>query len=392
MGETKRSYRIIFTLGAIALGILIVFLLSLAGGRTKGPVQRLLTSAAESILSLEDRMILNKRESRRARNLEWFEVYRTQKEKLTDPGVILLGASDARVKDSYESIIDLEDSLLTTFPLIHIYAAWGSGPDFDFPALQVRTILELGSLPVITWEPWLSAFNENEFPGIPEPADRDLGSLAAIAEGTYDSYIEKWAQEVRNVGEPIFIRFGHEMNDPYRYPWGPQNNKATDFVNAWIHVHDIFSKAGADNVLWIWSPHPSYGYFEYLYPGDEYVDYVGFGLLNFGTVANWSQWWSFDDILGKHYPALDSFKKPMMITEFGSLNVGGDRADWFHESFKNLPIRYPSIKSVIFFHQSEDRTVTNKVVSWQILRDPESLDAIRQEMRNWPDSLKAPRE
>ena len=390
MTVEKRSGRIMITIAAIAGGILLVFLLSVAGDRSKGPLQRFLTSAGESVLAIEDKMILDKREARRAQSLEWLEPYRLDKQKLKDPEVILLGASDTYSKESYESIINLEDSLHTTFPLIHIYNAWGSKDEQAFPRLQVLAILELGSIPVITWEPWLSSFDEAEFPGIPPAADRDLGCLRAIANGTYDLYVKKWAREAKRIASPIFVRLGHEMNDPYRYPWGPQNNTPVDYVDAWRHVHDLFAAEGADNVIWVWSPHPSYGYFEHFYPGDDQVDYIGFGLLNFGTVANWSQWWSFDEIIGAHYATLDSFAKPMMITEFGSLNVGGDRAEWLEESFRDLPTDYPSIKSVIFFHYSEDRTVTNKVVSWQIIREPRSLEALRTAMDSWPDSLKAP--
>ena len=388
----KKSTRILFTLIAVVGGILLILMLALAGDRSKGPVQNLLSQVSDAIQNMEDRMILQKRATRRAKNLQWLDHYINDIDKLRDPDIMLLGASDSYVKESFESIINLEDSLHTVFPLIHIYNAWGSETEQEFPDIQVQTILKLGSIPVITWEPWLSSFDEEEYPGIPKVEERDLGCLKAIADSTYDRYIEKWASEVAMIDAPVFIRLAHEMNDPYRYPWGPQNNKPADFVNFWHHVHGIFKKAGADNVLWVWSPHPSYGYFDAFYPGEDYVDYIGLGILNFGTVANWSQWWSFDDILERHYPKLDSFSKPMMVTEFGSLNVGGERSEWFEESFQNLPEKYPAIKSLIFFHYSEDKTVTNKVVSWKIINDPKTLLAIREQIQNWPDSLKTPSE
>lgn len=390
MNTGKRTNRIIFSILAVVIGILIVFLLSIAGEGSRGPMQSLLDNVAKSVQALEERMILQRRESKRSRKLTWFEPYVENIDLLKDPEVILLGASDTYEKESFESIIDLEDSLNTTFPLIHIYNAWGSKEEQEFPELEVLTILELGSLPVITWEPWLTSFDPEEYPGIPPIEDRGRGCLRAIAEGTYDKYIIEWAGKVRETGSPIFVRLGHEMNDPYRYPWGPQNNKPKDFIDAWIHVHEIFQAENATNVLWVWSPHPSYGYFDAYYPGKDYVDYIGSGILNFGNVASWSKWWTFDEIFGKAYPALDTFEKPMMITEFGSLNVGGDRSEWFKESFKNLPELYPSIKSLVFFHYSEDRTVTNKVVSWEIIHDPASIQAIKEQIMTWPDSIRPP--
>jgi hypothetical protein len=64
---------------------------------------------------------------------------------LRNPPEILLGAFDNQNKESFESTINLEDTLKTTFPLIHIYTAWGSKEEQQFPALQVKAILELGS-------------------------------------------------------------------------------------------------------------------------------------------------------------------------------------------------------------------------------------------------------
>ena len=83
--------------------------------------------------------------------------------------------------------------------------------------------------------------------------------------------------DLKLFGQPLFIRFGHEMNDPYRYSWGPQNNTPEDFIAAWKHMVDYFKAEGVDNVIWVWSPHIAYGLFEEYYPGDDYVDWVGVG-------------------------------------------------------------------------------------------------------------------
>lgn len=178
------------------------------------------------------------------------------------------------------------------------------------------------------------------------------------------------------------------MNDPYRYPWGPQNNTPEDFIEAWKHVHGVFERVGANNVIWVWAPHPSYEYFEVYYPGDEYVDYIGLGVLNFGTAVTWSKWWSFDQLFGNQYEKLKSFHKPIMITEFGSLNVGGDRAEWFSDALKGMAEKYTSIKAVLFFHYPADETITDKIVSWYFIEDKETKEAIIKQIELWPDSLK----
>ena len=76
-------------------------------------------------------------------------------------------------------------------------------------------------------------------------------------------------------------------------------------------------------------------------PGDDYVDWVATGALNYGTVAYWSQWWSFDEIFGKHYDFLLGLGKPIMIAEFGTLAVGGEQAEWYRSALTGLNQRYP---------------------------------------------------
>jgi hypothetical protein len=159
------------------------------------------------------------------------------------------------------------------------------------------------------------------------------------------------------------------MNDAYRYPWGPQNNTKEEYIAAWRRVVERFRSAGADNVLWVWSPHVAYEYWELYYPGDAYVDWVATGVLNFGPIAQWSRWWTFDEIFGTKYPKIAEFGKPIMIAEFGSLAVGGDRTVWYTEAFSGLRKKYPAVGSLLFFNVAGDQTVTYQKVDWTFLAD-----------------------
>lgn len=386
--KLKSTYRILFILGAFALALGLVYILSIAGAQSKGPIQNALNQAEQNILDIENSLIVNKRANKRKEALITYDSIRSNINLLKNTKEILLGASDNSTAESFEEIIDLEDSIHTTFPILSIYCAWGSKPNEQFPKLAAQTIVNLGSTPFITWEPWLEDFDDADFPGIPSPEKRGKGSLKEIAKGTYDAYITKWAQGVKSLKNPIFLRFGHEMNDPYRYPWGPQNNKPKDYVNAWKHIRLVFDSLNINNVIWVWAPHPAYGYFDAFYPGDEYVDYVGIGILNFGTAATWSKWWTFDELFGVNYEQFSSYGKPIMITEFGSLVVGGNRGHWFADALRQIPEKYPLLKSIVFFHQPTDKTITSKVVSWYFINDPETRDSIIEQIDKWPDSLK----
>ena len=129
--------------------------------------------------------------------------------------------------------------------MIDQYVAWGDKPNEQFPTRMVETIDRMGSVPMITWEPWVVDFDEGIRKNLSPEAEREYGSLAAIARGEYDFYIVPWAKGAAGYHKPIFLRFAHEMNDPYRYPWGPQNgNRPEDFglpLKAIGSVDDLLS-------------------------------------------------------------------------------------------------------------------------------------------------------
>ncbi len=385
----KKIPRILYVILALFLGFLIVMVISTISKNTAGPIGTILNSAEAFIGGVEENIFLKKRENKRSEKLNWFSAIRDDKSKLINSKIMLLGASDNSQVDSYENIIDLEDSLRVTFPIIHIYKAWGEKREHEFPKIEVETIYELGSIPMITWEPWVGAFSIQNYPNIePSIEKRDKGSLASIASGNYDSYIVRWALGAKKFGHPVYLRFGHEMNDPYHYPWGPQNNFTQDYVDAWLHVYDIFKNNKVDNIIWVWNPHLSYD-FEGYYPGDNYVDVISFGILNFGTSLSWSKWWRFEELLSNSYDKLLKLNKPMMISEFGSLSVGGERSLWFKDAFTLIPKDYRAINSIVFFHYPNE-TSTDKSLDWYILEDKKVTNELIKQMKNWPDSIQTP--
>ena len=386
---TSKSKRILYTLIALVLGVGIVLALTMAGEKTKGPIEQILTTASTAVAKVEDKIILEEKTDKRSDKLKWLQKLTADKYWYKHSKAIFLGAFDNNTEQSFQPIIDLEDTLHTTFPLVHIYTAWGSAPEQQFPKSKVQNIVELGSIPVITWEPWLASFDKEAHPELKPIDTRDKSGMTDVANGVYDFYLKKWATQAKKVGSPIFLRLGHEMNDPYRYPWGPQNNTAAEFIAMWHHVHDLFKEVGANNIIWVWSPHPAYGFFKEYYPGDDMVDYIAIGTLNYGPIASWAKWWSFDEIFGKYYTELASFKKPIMLSEFGSLSFGGSRSKWFGEALRDFPKKYPAVKSVMFFHFDADKTATQQVLDWYIIDDKSVVKAITTQMNNWPDSLKA---
>jgi mannan endo-1,4-beta-mannosidase len=158
-------------------------------------------------------------------------------------------------------------------------------------------------------------------------------------------------------------------------------NATEDFVATWRYIHDIFDAAGATNVLWVWSPiagaaTPNRAVdlnIEEVYPGDEYVDWIGMSGFNFGTTQQpWgvAGWETFSQIFFASYTRMGGLaNKPIVIAETASTEEGGDKAAWITEAFgSELPERFPNVRAVVWFN-------IVKETDWRVESSPESLRA-----------------
>ena len=378
-----RTKRLVFSIGALVIAVAGVIGVTFVGSGATGPLGSLLGDLGDAVRRTESDIAFSMRGPGRAADLEWFDPVRKSRYRLSDPGRTLVGAFDSRLPGSFDGIIEVDEALGEPLPLVHIFTAWGDANEHAFPARVADTIWRIGSVPVITWEPWLTTFDEADHPHLPSIDDRDKGGMEAVARGDYDFYLEGWFEDAVDFGHPVFVRFAHEMNDAYRYPWGPHNNTTEAYIAAFRYVVQKARDTGADNIIWVWSPHIAYEGFSAWYPGDDVVDWVGATVLNYGTVAFWSEWWTFDDILTRKYDALSSHRKPIMIAELGTLMAGGDPATWFEQGLTRLPQRLPEVKAVVFFHNRSDATITYQALDWAFADEPRIASAIRRAMDTW---------
>ncbi|ROP30047.1 glycosyl hydrolase family 26 [Couchioplanes caeruleus] len=106
-------------------------------------------------------------------------------------------------------------------------------------------------------------------------------SLAAIIAGKRDAEFRGIADTIVEYGDLVVIRYAPEMNGNWS-PWAADVNGNTpgEYREAWRHVVELFRKAGATNVLWLWAPNIARGAtvqgISQFWPGDDYVDLVGF--------------------------------------------------------------------------------------------------------------------
>ncbi|MBI5160245.1 MAG: hypothetical protein HY996_02325 [Micrococcales bacterium] len=217
---------------------------------------------------------------------------------------------------------------------VGFFAGW----DEPYRANGVVRAWQRGMVPVMTWESRpIGASNAQK-------DDPDY-TLAKIIGGQYDAYLRQFAADVRATGLPVVIRLDHEMNGDW-YPWSERTNtnSAGQFVQMWRHVYDIFEQEGANaNVAWLWSPNridrldrsaQTEASLRALYPGDEYVDWVGMS----GYLRSSSESPTFQTTFGRTLAQLRAIApgKKIFLSEVGATETGGLKPAWITSFFEGI--------------------------------------------------------
>ncbi len=264
------------------------------------------------------------------------------------------------------------------FDLVSYYVPWGSQPQSFLPLARIDSAYRIGAIPMITWEPW-----QNLFGKLParDQSIKDEKVFAKIVSGQYDHYIVEFANQIKSLKRPVFVRFAHEADNP-AYPWSPAgNNSAEEFKAAWKYLHRLFADHQVYNVIWVWNPWKSEAVSSY-FPGDSYVDWIGVTSLNYASALTDPAWRSMEDLY-RPFHRLPVFRMgiPVMLAEMGSLNAGEQQSSWFKEGFSAMKAKFPEVKGFVLFNNAFDKNVPlnnhNMVqtLNWKI-RDMEVLNDI----------------
>lgn len=279
-----------------------------------------------------------------------------------------LGGSDVTSDAGVVGVASLADRTLD-------YILTFSSLNQPVPLDDLSVSSSAGAMPVLTIEPW----NPNS--GIEQSEYR----LARIAQGAHDSDIHRWATELATWGHPVILRFAHEMNGNW-YPWGTEvnGNSASDYRAAWRHVHDIFEKAGAKNVAFMWAPMAAVAGvsdFTPAYPGSDYVDYLGLDGYNWGNdgIHGWA---SPDYIFTASLDRLRRLdgQKPVVIAEVASADDPDPtlKAAWIRQ-FISLASQTSGLSGFIWFQANKER-------DWRFNSTPQSESAFRSSLSEIPSA------
>jgi Glycosyl hydrolase family 26 len=164
------------------------------------------------------------------------------------------GVFEPGVPGSYAPVAAFARATQTRPRLALYYSGWNA----PFAAGFAKTAYDAGTTTMVQMMP-------------------DAVTMASIASGQDDQYLNNYATAVRSFRHPVVIGFAPEMNGNW-YSWGYQHTSPGDWVAAWRHVVTVFRADGADNVTWLWTAnqvYPGSGPLTQYWPGARYVNWVG---------------------------------------------------------------------------------------------------------------------
>jgi mannan endo-1,4-beta-mannosidase len=313
--------------------------------------------------------------------------------ELAAPSSRYFGMYTAQAPFSWATFDDTSSKIGSRPNVVGYFSGW----DEPFRAEAVTKAWTRDTMPMLTWEsrPIGAPNSQVNEPDYTLP--RILGDPANGVPGAFDDYLHQYAKDIVATGLPLAIRFDHEMNGTW-YPWAEDNGKGGsingnnpgDYVKVWQHVHDIFEQEGAnDLVIWVWAPnivnnltasHKSVDYLRSLYPGDDYVDWVGLsGYLRPPYKADND--FTFEYTYGASLDQLRAITdKPIYLAEVGASEIEGHKAAWITSFFDGLA--KPENDDIIgfsWFNLAVTTYVEGELATndWRIDSRPESVAAFK---------------
>lgn len=272
--------------------------------------------------------------------------------------------------EAFETLIDK--------PIAWAYFSqnWFNG--IIYPKAHIHTIHQSGVVPFVRLMP-----RSGDQMGEVE----STFSMQHIIDGNFDTALRKWAQDAKKDNIPLLVDFAVEMNgnwfgwsgvfnggattdgygDP-TYPDGPER-----YRDAYRHIIDIFRSEGVKHITWFFhadhgtDPNESWNKAKNYYPGDDYIDWIGFSLYGVQEVTEPWEGLAFSTQLEMHYADIKviSQTKPIALLEFGVTDnhPNVNKSQWLEDAFYTI-LTNPSIHiaAISPWHENwenEDGTFSN---------------------------------
>lgn len=208
---------------------------------------------------------------------------------------------------------------------------------------------------------------------------KPFNNFKEVTEGRYDEDFVNMAKKLKEFGHPIFFGPFFEVNmdwDPKHIPFLQQPPE--DFKKAYIHMHKIFAQQETKNIIWM----PTfvanfYGKeIEPYYPGDQYVDWIGFTCYNMVDMGHPDR--SLASLIEPFYKSMTRRhpNKPILLCDFGrSRGWGQDK--WITKAYSAIKNEFPSIKGAVWGDYFLKSFAGGKTWDSRFTEDRKSLQAMK---------------
>jgi Glycosyl hydrolase family 26 len=238
------------------------------------------------------------------------------------------------------SLAALQSQLGHPVTIVSFYIQWDEPP----PLTGMSQVAAQGSIPLVSWHCGV--------------ADSE------VAAGSYDGLIRQEAEAYKAYARPVFVRWFWEMNLPTagNHPTCLGTTDETqEYIAAYQRIWEIFKQVGADNVAFIWAPSAavSAGASTGFYPGNQYVDWIGFDVYDRCGKG------TFSAVFAPTYAtyATSAYAKPMMITEtgasapeeLGACSEAGEetQAEWIQDIETSIPTKFPDVHGFVWVNATD---------------------------------------
>jgi hypothetical protein len=284
----------------------------------------------------------------------------------------LIGKDAGIITEFYTWGLDFDDSPCGYFQSLFAHDRTTICVPNQAPGPEIHTPL------MLTWMPIANPPNS---PGC-NLMENGRTNLDAIANGSCDAYIDRFALHLKNwaqrYGDVFLIRFAHEMNITDSEWWANDPAQPGRYIAAFRRVHDRFVLQGATQqyAQFVWSPNYRsnpwvvWNSISNYYPGDAYVDWIGLSGYNwYSAPGHTAPWWTFSDLYDSPNQAdpwqknngvkvgvlrylMCHYAKPIILTEIGSVEGPGGtqtKANWIADTYSKLQ-DFPYVRAITWYN------------------------------------------
>lgn len=248
---------------------------------------------------------------------DYIKILPTGKKDLFLSGFAMPTAMDVNAVSVYQSKLKQHLAIVAIGDIINA----------QIPAGRIAAAYKNRSIPMVSWSPVVvvgGKVKSEAFVNLKRRTDAEITIVA---------------RQLAGVHKPLFLQFAPGAGKPNANI--PDSSAANHYKIAWRHVHHLFVKNGASNVIWVWNPAKAKSALTY-FPGASYVDWLAISAEGAGVKGTASD---IDSIYQPFRRQLLPYAIPVLLT--GMPASKDDNQPLADGTMKLIKKRYPEIKGII---------------------------------------------